>query len=401
MDSPQAPPSSAASVSEAQRAVEALAEVADEAEAVSYRRDRLLSSLVFIAGVGLFLATPFALRAGAIFFMPVAVAIVITLMLVPAQEWMERHRVPSGLGALIVLLLFLFIANATLVAIVLPATEWVQLLPSRTPQIRQNLEPILAAFASLERLIEQVTGVLSASGGSSPTEVVVNTPNSALDLLTASAPAALVQTLFAILLVYFLLAAYTRMRVRIIRNRSSLSGSLRVARLIRDTVQNTASYLLTITMINASLGAVVALTMWLVGMPTPLMWGGFAAILNFVPYLGPVIASGLIAFGGLVAFSDPWAALTPAALFVLIHTLEANAVTPALVGKRLEINPLAILLSLSFWGWVWGTVGALISVPLLIMFKVILDRVGTPDILGFLFDEQTLAESHHDDAPHR
>lgn len=401
MDKPTSGDAAAAADTSSQRTAAALVEMADEAEAVSYRRDRLLSSLVFIAGVGLFLAMPFALRAGAIFFMPVAVAIVITLMLVPAQEWMERHRIPSGLSALIVLALFLFVANATLVAIVLPATEWVQLLPSRIPQVRHNLDPIFAAFASFERLIEQVSGVLSARGAAHPAEVVVNTPNSALDLLTASAPAALVQTLFSILLVYFLLAAYTRMRVRIIRNRSSLSGSLRVARLIRDTVQNTAAYLLTITMINASLGAVVALTMWLVGMPTPLMWGGFAALLNFVPYLGPVIASGLIAFGGLIAFSDPWQALTPAALFIVIHGLEANVVTPSLVGKRLEINPLAILLSLSFWGWVWGTVGALISVPLLIMFKVILDRVGTPDVLGFLFDEQTLAESHHDDAHHR
>ena len=401
MDTPHAPSLPEIDGANSQRAAEVIAELADEAEAVSYRRDRLLSSLVFIAGVGLFFAAPFALRAGAIFFMPVAVAIVITLMLVPAQEWMERHRVPPGLGALIVLAAFLFIANATLVAIVMPATEWVQLLPSRIPQVQANLAPILDAFASLERLIEQVSGVLNARGGAHPAEVVVNTPNSAFDLVTASAPAALFQTLFAILLVYFLLAAYTRMRVKTIRNRSSLSGSLRVARLIRDTVQNTASYLLTITMINASLGAVVALAMWLLGMPTPLMWGGFAAILNFVPYLGPVIAAGLMAFGGLVAFNDPWAALTPAAFFVLIHGLEANVVTPSLVGKRLEINPLAILLSLSFWGWVWGTVGALISVPLLIMFKVILDRVGTPDILGFLFDEQTLAESHHDETPHR
>jgi predicted PurR-regulated permease PerM len=397
MDRPVSPADGPALAATAEaRQAAAIAELADEAEAVSYRRDRLLSSLVFIAGVALLLGAPFALRAGAIFFMPVAVAVVITLMLVPAQEWMERHRVPPALSALLVLLLFLIVANATLVAIVLPATEWVQLLPSRLPQIRANLAPILDAFASLEQLMEQVSGVLSSRAGAEQAEVVVDTPNSAFELVTASAPAALVQTLFAILLVYFLLAAYTRMRERIIRNRSSLSGSLRIARLIRDTVQNTAAYLLTITAINVSLGAVVALAMWLVGMPTPLMWGGFAGLLNFVPYLGPVIATGLIGFGGLIAFSDPWAALTPAALFVLIHALEANVVTPSIVGKRLEINPLAILLSLSFWGWVWGTIGALISVPLLIMFKVVLDRVGHPDILGFLFDERTLAETHGD-----
>lgn len=373
-------------------AAEAMAELVDEAEAVSYRRDRLLSSLVFIAGVALFLGAPFALRAGAIFFMPVAVAVVITLMLVPAQEWLERHRVSSGIAALMVLFLFLVVANATLVAIVLPATEWVQLLPSRVPQIRANLAPIFEAFAALEHLMEEVSGALGPGAGAQQPEVVVDTPNSAFDLVTTSAPAALIQALFAILLVYFLLAAYTRMRERTIRNRASLSGSLRVARVIRDTVHNTSAYLLTITAINVSMGTVVALVMWLLGMPTPLMWGGFAAILNFIPYLGPLIATGLLAFGGLIAFNDPWTALMPAAAFLAIHGLESNVVTPSLVGKRLEINPLAILLSLSFWGWVWGTVGALVSVPLLIMFKVILDRIGKPDILGFLFDERTLAE---------
>ncbi len=169
---------------QAQRAASVIAELADEAEAVSYRRDRLLSSLVFIACVALALGAPFALRAGAIFFMPVTVAVVITLMLVPAQEWMERHRVPSGLSALLVLLLFLVVANATLVAIVMPATQWVQLLPSRMPQIRANLAPILDAFASLERLLEQVSSVLSQRAGAEQAEVVVDTPNSAFELVT-------------------------------------------------------------------------------------------------------------------------------------------------------------------------------------------------------------------------
>ncbi len=376
------------------QATEAVAALSEEAGADSYRRDRLLSSLVFIAGVALFLGAPFALRAGAIFFMPVTIAVVVTLMLVPAQEWLERHRVPSGLAALIVLLLFLIAANAVLVAIVLPATEWVQMLPSHVAQIRSNLEPILNVFAALEHLLEEVSGVLGKGVGAQQPEVVVDTPNSAFDIVAASAPSALLQALFVILLVYFLLAAYTRMRERLIRNRSSLSGSLRVARVIRDAVQNTSTYLLTIAAINAGMGATVALVMWLLGMPTPLMWGGFAAILNFIPYLGPLVTTGLLAFGGLIVFSDPWTALMPAACFLMIHALEANVITPSLVGKRLEVNPLAILLSLSFWGWVWGTVGALVSVPLLIMFKVILDRIGKPDILGFLFDDRTLAEAH-------
>jgi predicted PurR-regulated permease PerM len=256
----------------------AISELAEIGEGVSYRRDRLLSSLVFIAGVALLLGAPFALRAGAIFFMPIAVALVITLMLVPAQEWLERHRVPSGLAALLVLLLFLIVANVTLVAIVLPAAAWVQLLPSRVPQIQANLAPIFELFATLERLSERLSTALGARAGGQQASVVADQANSALELITQSAPAALIQMLLIVLLVYFFLAAYTEMRVRLIRNRNSFSGSLRVARMIRDTVSSTASYLLTVTAINLGLGLVVAFVVWMLGMPSPLMWGGIAAV---------------------------------------------------------------------------------------------------------------------------
>lgn len=372
---------------------EVVAELVEETEAVAYRRDRLLSSLVLIAGIALLLGAPFALRAGAAFFMPVTVAIVVSLVLVPALEWLERRRVPSGLAALAVLLMFLIAANVILVAIVLPAADWVRLLPERMEQVRANLAPILDAFAALERLSNQITGILGATAAQH-TAVTIDTPNSLVELVATSAPGAFFQILFAILLVYFFLATYTRMRERTIRNRTSLSGSLRVARMIRDVVSNTASYILTIAAINAAMGGLVAVVVWILGMPSPLMWGGFAALFNFVPYVGPVIITVLLGFGGLVAFSDPLHAMLPAAAFLGIHLIEANVVTPALVGRRLTINPLAILLALSFWGWVWGTVGALVSVPLLIMFKVVVDRIGKPDILGFLFDERTLVDTH-------
>jgi predicted PurR-regulated permease PerM len=125
-------------------------------------------------------------------------------------------------------------------------------------------------------------------------------------------------------------------------------------------------------------------------MPTPLMWGGLVALLNYIPYLGPIAAALLLAVGGLMTFSDPWYALLPAAIFVGMHLVEANVITPLLVGRKLTINPLLILVALSFWGWVWGTTGALLAVPLLIIMKTILDAAGKPDIAGFLFERGTL-----------
>jgi len=362
----------------------------------AYRRDRLLSALVILFGVALALALPFALRSGAVFFMPVTVAFVVALMLVPLLEWLERRRVPSGIAALIALVLFLFIANATLVMIVIPASEWVRMLPEHAAQVRANISPLVDAFNALEKLGNQLATAVGQQAATARERMPVQQPTSIIALVATSAPAVLIEIFLAILLVYFFLAGWTAMRAKAIRERETLTGSLRVARMLRDMVSGTAQYLLTITIINASLGAVVAALVWALGMPTPLMWGGLAAIFNFVPYVGPIVVTGLLALGGLIVFNDVFPALLPAAAFLMCHLIEANVVTPRVVGHRLTVSPVWILLALSFWGWVWGAVGALVSVPLLILMKVMLDRVGRPDVLGFLFDGRTL--SRHTDA---
>ncbi|HEX8401684.1 MAG TPA: AI-2E family transporter [Allosphingosinicella sp.] len=380
-----------ASSESAERIEEALAETA----AIAFRRDRLLASLTLIAGIGLAIALPFALRAGAEFFLPVTAALVIAIALVPLLEWFERRRVPSGLAALICVVLFLTIANIAVAAILLPATEWVRLLPERIGRIRDTLDPLLKVYASLERFSDRIVGEFASSGRGSPRTVAVETPNSMVDLIATSAPHAAIQLFFALLVIFFFLSGWTRMRKRTITTRTSFDGAMTTARVIQQVVDATSLYLGTITLVNIAVGAVVALLVWAIGMDTPLMWGGIVAVLNYVPYLGPIASVILLALGGLMMFPDPWYALLPAASFAAIHLVEANVITPALVGRRLTINPLAILVALSFWAWVWGTTGALLAVPLLIIIKTVLDAAGKPDIAGFLFEEGTLTSHSH------
>ena len=367
-----------------------------EAELIAYRRDRLLASLTLIAGIGLAVAMPFALRAGAEFFLPVTAALVIAIALVPLLEWFERRRVPSGLAALICVVLFIALANAAVAAIVLPATEWVRLLPERIGRIRETLDPLLDVYASLEKFIDDVVGEFGARGAGERT-VAVETPNSMLDLIASSAPYAAIQLFFAVLVIFFFLAGWTRMRKQTITTRASFDGAMTTARVIQQVVDATSTYLGTITLVNMSMGLVVALVLWLLDMPTPLMWGGIVAVLNYIPYLGPIASTALLALGGLMAFADPFYAWLPAISFAVIHLIEANIITPSVVGRRLTINPLLILLALSFWAWVWGTTGALLAVPLLILLKTVLDAAGKPDIAGFLFEEGTLTGGHHDE----
>jgi len=375
--------------------IEAPVEV--ESEAAAYRRDRLLASVALIVGAAFLLALPFALRAGAEFFLPVTAALVIAIALVPLLEWLERRRVPSSVAAFICVVLFLAVANAAVAAIVFPASEWVRRLPDRIGRIRETLGPLFDIYADLERFIDDVVRQFGRTSGLAHQTVTVETPNSLLQIIATSAPFAAIQMFFAVLVIFFFLSGWTRMRKRTITTRSSFSGAMTTARVIQQVVDATSTYLGTITMVNIGMGAVVALMLWLIGMESPLMWGGIVAVLNYIPYLGPIASALLLGIGGLMLFPDPWYALLPAIVFVGIHLVEANLVTPTVVGRRLTINPLMILLALSFWAWVWGTTGALLAVPLLIIFRTVFDAAGKPDITGFLFEEGTLVHDPGDE----
>lgn len=354
------------------------------------RRDRLLASLILLGGAGLLLALPFALQAGAKFFLPLTAAIIIAIALVPLLEWLERRRLPAPLAAFLCIALFLTAANVAIVAIIVPAWSWVTILPDRIGKIQATVRPLIDYYAQLESFVNQLISDMATAPAAKASVASAPPPSSLLDLFTGSAPSALLEMFFALLVIYFFLAGWTRLRRSIITGRTSFGGAMAIARVIQDVVDDTSAYLGTITIINLLLGSFIACCLWLMGMPTPLMWGGVVALLNFVPYLGPVVAAGLLALGGMIAFDDLFWALMPAAIMIAGHLIEANVITPTIVGHRLTINPLMILISLSFWGWVWGTTGALLAVPLLIIIQTVLNASGKPDIAGFLFEQGTL-----------
>lgn len=365
----------------------------NEQQEVNRRRDRLLASIALTSGIGLMLALPFALRAGAEFFLPLTAALVIAIALVPLLEWMERRGLPSGLAALIAMIGFLVVANTALVLIVVPATDWFRILPQRLPQIQANLAPLIDFYANLQRFVDETVRMIATGPVAAAQTAAVDAPRSLLQFAATSAPSAIIQMVFALLIIYFFLAGWTRLRRRTINSRGSFDGAMAVARVIQNMVDATSAYVITIATINLCLGGAVAFALWLIGMPSPLMWGGIVALLNFIPYFGPMLAAVLLGLGGLMVFDDVYVALLPAGLQVGFHLVEANVVTPMLLGRRLTMNPLLILVSLAFWGWVWGTPGALLGVPLLIIIQTVVQAAGTPDIAGFLFEQGTLTVS--------
>ncbi|NWK96625.1 AI-2E family transporter [Sphingobium lactosutens] len=364
-----------------------------EQQEINRRRDRLLASIALTSGIGLILALPFALRAGAEFFLPLTAALVIAIALVPLLEWMERRGLPSGLAALIAVVGFLLVANTALVLIVVPATDWFRILPQRLPQIQTNLAPLIDFYSNLQRFVDETVQMLATGPVAAAQTAAVEAPRSLLQFAATSAPSAIIQMVFALLIIYFFLAGWTKLRRRTINSRGSFDGAMAVARVIQNVVDATSAYVITIATINLCLGLAVAIALWVIGMPSPLMWGGIVALLNFIPYFGPMLAAVLLGLGGLMVFDDVYVALLPAGLQVGFHLVEANVITPLLLGRRLTMNPLLILVSLTFWGWVWGTPGALLAVPLLIILQTVISAAGTPDIAGFLFEQGTLTVS--------
>lgn len=364
----------------------------EEEARIALRRDRLLAALTLIAGVGLALATPFALKAGAEFFLPTTTALVVAIALIPLLEWLERRRVPSALAALTCVLLFLIVANIAIAAIVVPASDFFRLLPTRIPRIQENLAPLLDLYSNLEKYVNKTLRQVASTPIKQAPTAGVAPPSSILELAATSAPAVIIQFFFGILTAFFFLSGWTRMRKRTITSRQSFGGAMATARVIQDVVDDVSSYLGTITAINVALGLSVAGALYMLGMPFPLMWGGIVMLLNYVPYFGPVVGALLLAVGGLMTFTDIWLALAPPAIMYGFHLVEANVITPLIVGHRLTINPIMILISISFWGWVWGTTGALLAVPLLIIIQTVIGAAGKPDIAGFLFEHGTLTQ---------
>src|SRR3569623_531967 len=299
-----------------------------DAPPIADRRARL------IAGGALLLGLPFALKAGAEFFLPVTISLVIAIALIPVLEWLERRRLPSWLAALLCVISFLALANVALAAIVVPAIEFFRRLPERIDRIQANLAPLLDLYQTLEKYMNRTITHLANTGPvKAPATAAVSPPGSLLELAATSAPAAIIQVFFGVLVVFFFLAGWTRARRKTITSRQSFGGAMAPAREIQDVVDDVSADFGTSRLINVVRGAIVGTGLWAGGMPYPAMWGGIAALLNYVPYFGPIVAALLLAIGGLMTFNDFWVAMLPAAIMIGCHLVEANVVPPQIDGR--------------------------------------------------------------------
>jgi predicted PurR-regulated permease PerM len=153
-----------------------------------------------------------------------------------------------------------------------------------------------------------------------------------------------------------------------------------------DIERNISDYLITITLINAVVGLLTCLVMWVTGVASPVLWGFVAFVVNFVPILGPMVALVVFLLAGILSLGVTWWALLPVGLYFLIHVMEGEIITPMLMARRFTINPVAVILSLLFWYWMWGVPGAILAVPLLAIAKIVFDDIRPLRAFGHLLE---------------
>lgn len=350
---------------------------------------RLISALVVLIGLGLFLALPFVLSIGSVVFLPVVTAIILTVILSPLADKLTGFGLPNALASLISLLVFFAILLLALALILQPAIVLFEELPDLLQQVGERFTQLRNQFAWIAQINEQLAELVESEGSQ---EVVVATP-SLLEELAFATPSFVIETILTLLMAFFMIEARVRLRQRLLFGRSNFGTSIKAARVLREVQDRVAAYILTVGLINAFVGIFVALGAWALGVEAPIMWGGLAAILNFLPYIGPTIMVGLLALFGIGTAETVFLGLIPAAAYLALHTVEANVVTPSVLGARFTMNPVMILIALSYFTWIWGVFGALLSVPILLMLTALFDHVGRPNLVGFIFGEPLFANN--------
>ena len=322
------------------------------------------------------LAVAFTLWAAQDLILPVLLSMFLALVGNPIIRALQRIHVPRFIGALLVLVLG--IAGTVLLArqLAQPAGEWISEVPREISGLAPKLRDLAKPVRDANKAAENIARVAGGESTSKPVQVVRTEANDPYKSLTAT-PRRVASVLAVVLLTFFFMVYgehLQRNAIALMPDRHQKKVTVEILHAIETEISR---YVLTISIINLLLGLVYALCLYFflaVPLDEALLWGTMAALLNFAPYVGPLIGIVVMLAMGFLTY-DPWQSLVPAALYLGVHTLEGQLVTPIVLGKRMALSPLLLILALMVFGWMWGILGLLLAVPLLVCVKIVLSRL--------------------------
>ena len=307
--------------------------------------------------------------------LPVFLACVAGMALKPLIRWLSCGHIPPAISAAVVLCLLVAAVVFGFFQLGRPAMTWMNDAPAHMAELRQRVQKMFPRVARFNQAADAVNNL----GAAEEEQKKVTT----VELKTSRVPSTFINwtgTFLAgvgemLVLLYLMLASGDLFLQKLVHVMPTFREKKNAVEISHEIQQNISNYLFSVSLINLGLGALVSGGLYLLGVPNAVMWGVLVAVLNFIPYFGPVAGILLLATVGILTFDTLWKGLLPPAWYLLLHLLEANLITPVLLGRRFTLNPVVIFVSLIFWTWLWGVPGALLSVPILVSIKVVCDRV--------------------------
>jgi predicted PurR-regulated permease PerM len=338
---------------------------------------------VFLGGLFI-LAMLAACYVAAEIILPIVLAFVLSLVLTPAMRVLERVHLPRGVAAILVILVLFGTLGGLGTALSVPAASWAQKLPSGIPKLEERLSFLSRPIATFQKFIDQAQG-LTQGGEPKPVPVAVQGSGLSNQLLsgTRSFASGLLETM---LVLFFLLVSGDTFLRRLVEILPRFKDKRQAVDISKQIESDVSAYLMTITIMNLAVGVGTGAVMAACGVGDPLLWGTVAFLLNYIPILGPMLGVVVFLLAGLLSIDSLWAAFLPAGLYLLIHLIEGETVTPMLLARRFTINPVLVIISLVFWYWMWGVPGAILSTPMLAITKIISDRIRPLMVFGHFME---------------
>jgi len=322
-----------------------------------------------------FLAVLYTLHLAAPFFLPIVLAILLNLLLSPLVRLLRNHlRMPEPLGAGILIVALLGVVGFGAYRLTPAASAWLARAPESLATLQRRIQP-------LRRPVEQVSE--AAEKVEQATDMDKKTPQveikgpSLTKQVFGGTTALLSAGMVVIFLTYFLLASGELFLQKLVAVLPHLKDKKTAVRIVRETEAQVSVYLVVTTLINIGVGLVTGAALALLGMPNPVLWGVIAAVLNFVPYIGGLVNTVILALAAFLTFEDTGQALMVPIVFTVINILEGNLITPWILGRRMRLNTVAVFVGLVFWWYLWGIPGAILAVPMMATIKIACDHIAS------------------------
>jgi len=299
--------------------------------------------------------------------LPIVLALLLSYLLRPLLRGLGRLKIPLPIGAALVLIGFFGLVGYAISVLATPTAEWLQKAPAGFTELQHKLLPVKKSVAQ----VAQATGEIEKlAATSAETKAVELKRHPIAEMLFMRTPEFIASAVLSLILLYFLLVYDQAFIAKLVKLLPTLSDKKTAVGIAHDIEAQISRYLFTVTAINVCLGAAVGAAVGLLGLRNPVMWGVMVALLNFVPYLGALTGIICMTIGATLSFDSLGYAFIFPAVYLSFGVLEGSFITPWIMGRSLTLNPVIILLSLTFWGWMWGIVGIILAVPILAAFKI-------------------------------